>query len=196
LIKDKAVTNAKLADLAASSQLKGSASTATAATDITLGSGLTMTDAVLTVNTLDLTQVIYITNQTLTANANILFSSTEFSQGSSVTFNQPFSSLSVIGPNISYRLTFTCANLFPNTIVDGSSIIFAPYNATNSIWLTNATGEQTYGPQFGVFGNNDISTYFTTTSPSTEIQMRVKALIKPEVSWTMIGATFTIERLI
>jgi hypothetical protein len=197
LIKNKAVTNAKLANLSAASQLKGSASSATTATDITVGLGLIMTDAVLTVNSTDLTQIIYIGDQPLTTeNGIISLSALEFSQGSSVIFNQPSSALNVTGPNISYRLTFTCTNLFPNTIVDGSSIIFAPYNATSSTWLTNATGEQSYGPQYGVFGNNNISTYFTTTLPSTDIQMRIKALIKPEVSWTMIGATMTIERLI
>ncbi|CCV02202.1 hypothetical protein IIV30_007L [Invertebrate iridescent virus 30] len=45
------ITNAKLANLSAVSQLKGSSSTASAATDISLGSGLSMSGTTLSVNT-------------------------------------------------------------------------------------------------------------------------------------------------
>ncbi|CCV02025.1 hypothetical protein IIV25_007L [Invertebrate iridovirus 25] len=44
------ITNAKLANLSAVSQLKGSSSASSAATDITLGSGLSMTGSTLSVN--------------------------------------------------------------------------------------------------------------------------------------------------
>jgi Repeat of unknown function (DUF5907) len=50
IISNGAITNAKLANLSAVSQLKGSSSTSQSATDITLGSGLTMSSNVLDVN--------------------------------------------------------------------------------------------------------------------------------------------------
>ncbi|CCV02148.1 hypothetical protein IIV25_130L [Invertebrate iridovirus 25] len=50
VVKPLAITNAKLANLSAVSQLKGSSSASSAATDITLGSGLTMTSSTLSVD--------------------------------------------------------------------------------------------------------------------------------------------------
>ena len=47
IISNLAVTNAKLANLSGTSQLKGSSSSSSAAVDITLGSGLSMSGAVL-----------------------------------------------------------------------------------------------------------------------------------------------------
>jgi hypothetical protein len=47
VVKPLAITNAKLANLSAVSQLKGSSSTLPDATDISLGTGLTMTGATL-----------------------------------------------------------------------------------------------------------------------------------------------------
>ncbi|ADO00411.1 tail fiber protein [Wiseana iridescent virus] len=54
VVKPLAITNAKLANLSAVSQLKGSSSASSAATDITLGSGLTMTSNALSVDTTSL----------------------------------------------------------------------------------------------------------------------------------------------
>jgi hypothetical protein len=51
LVKSGAITNAKLAVLGGTSQLKGSSSASTAATDITLGTGLSMSGSVLNINT-------------------------------------------------------------------------------------------------------------------------------------------------
>jgi hypothetical protein len=50
VVKPLAITNAKLADLSAVSQLKGSSSATTAATDISLGTGLSMTGSTLSVD--------------------------------------------------------------------------------------------------------------------------------------------------
>ena len=49
VVKPLAITNAKLANLSGTSELKGSSSTSAAATDISLGSGLTMTSSTLNV---------------------------------------------------------------------------------------------------------------------------------------------------
>ncbi|CCV01840.1 hypothetical protein IIV22_163L [Invertebrate iridescent virus 22] len=51
VVSPLAITNAKLANLSAVSQLKGSSSTASTATDISLGSGLSMSGTTLSVNT-------------------------------------------------------------------------------------------------------------------------------------------------
>ncbi|ADO00469.1 tail fiber protein [Wiseana iridescent virus] len=50
VVAPMAITNAKLANLSAVSQLKGSSSASSTATDITLGSGLTMTSSTLSVD--------------------------------------------------------------------------------------------------------------------------------------------------
>ncbi|CCV02340.1 hypothetical protein IIV30_145R [Invertebrate iridescent virus 30] len=50
VVKPLAITNAKLANLSAVSQLKGSSSTSSAATDISLGSGLSMSGTTLSVD--------------------------------------------------------------------------------------------------------------------------------------------------
>ncbi|ADO00457.1 hypothetical protein WIV_gp113 [Wiseana iridescent virus] len=50
IVAPMAITNAKLANLSAVSQLKGSSSASSTATDITLGSGLTMTSSTLNID--------------------------------------------------------------------------------------------------------------------------------------------------
>jgi hypothetical protein len=57
VVKNNAITNSKLANLSGASQLKGSSSSSTTATDLTLGAGLTITGTTLDINSTTLSLV-------------------------------------------------------------------------------------------------------------------------------------------
>ena len=196
LIKDKAVTNAKLAVLGAASQLKGSASTAPDVTDITLGPGLSMDGSIIRVGTVDLLQLISTTDQTVTSPSTALtFTDVVFQSSVSVTYTAP-STVKLVGPDLVYRLIFTCSSLYPTTLIPESAITLAAYDVTNSNWITAEYCGQKYKTDLGLFGSTAFVAYFTTTGAETDVQIRVKSSSNFAIDWVVENGSISVERLI
>jgi hypothetical protein len=192
LIKSKAVTNSKLADLSGSSQLKGSASTAPDATDITLGVGFSMNAAVLNYSAKDAAQIISRVDQDVTASGTLLtFGTTEFVKGPSITPNT--SHLGIIGPG-DYRATFFCTSITPNPLTSGASATFALYNRTYTSNINDIKCQITYDTTYNLYGNLCFVTIFHADFDGS-IAIRLRATTDPTVTWTIKGASFMLERL-
>jgi hypothetical protein len=189
------LTNAKLADLSASSRLKGSASTAPDATDITLGAGLEMTNSTLAVNTLDLIQVVNQTPQTL-ANVNdpITFSSIECQSPvpSIITYDSANSTFTLLA-DYYYSMTFTCSSLKPVSVPGGDeSITISFANTSYGTWVNSALCTQSYSSDYGLHGSTEINSCFKTLADSV-VQVRVKN--SPTSQWTITDSNLIVQVL-
>jgi hypothetical protein len=199
LIKNKAVTNAKLANLSAASQLKGSASTAPDVTDITLGAGLEMTNSTLDVNTLDMLQVVNENPQNIRAvSLPIFFSKVVFQSvgvPSAITYIPSTYSINLLG-NYKYKLTFTCSSLYPQTspAPTNASISLGVKNVIIPDWIENITCTQKYSSDNGLYGSTElVLCFFVSTNASINIQVRSNPT---NTLWTIEGANLLVERLI
>ncbi|AHL67577.1 hypothetical protein DH26_gp084 [Chloriridovirus anopheles1] len=119
LVKSGAITNTKLAALGATSQLKGSSSASTAATDISLGTGLSMSGSVL--------------NATTTGSDLVQF-----------TGGITYPTLTGIGTTTITYTSFTAYVRYTNSGVDTREIWTYPGGICNPIWPNGASQQATY----------------------------------------------------
>ncbi|CCV01800.1 hypothetical protein IIV22_123L [Invertebrate iridescent virus 22] len=147
VIKPLAITNSKLANLSAVSQLKGSSSTSSTATDISLGSGLSMSGTTLSVD-----------QTTLQKAGNTQFGVVEFDPSGDLSATATNSGIGVVKP-----LAITnskLANLSGNSQLKGSSSTSSAATdislgsglsmSSNILGIDQTTFQKAGNTQFGV----------------------------------------------
>ncbi|CCV02323.1 hypothetical protein IIV30_128L [Invertebrate iridescent virus 30] len=154
VVSPLAITNAKLANLSAVSQLKGSSSTSSAATDISVGTGLVVSGSTLAMDT-----------STMSKAGNAQFGVVEFDSSGDLVQTSADSGIGVVKP-----LAITnpkLANMSGNSQLKGSS---STSSATTDITLGSSMSMSSTGvlsSQVSNFNGSDPNITAPTDRPST-----------------------------
>jgi hypothetical protein len=173
VIKPLAVTNAKLANLSGTSQLKGSSSTSSTATDITLGTGLSMTGSTLNTIKKKIKTNVIRTLETSTKNVGFQISAT-----------QP--------AHVYYSVQISTSVSIEESATGTVFLEVAPTNSTIAKdWIIHAqvSNEQVFSKKKSNLNSTQIITFQLSTYVPADHYVKLRIASKGSVKFVFIRGT-------